>query len=256
MVGEAEAIVAGVSLAWAEGNVACPGEGWSVREGNSGVCTPTLGTTPSAGASQQEQEARKASRKTRPRVPRTHDPQRIRQIVREVGEVIDTPENRTWYDAMRCDGAPAFPHYWAYVRQSMVYDVPGRELAGLVWEATERAFRLFDPAKRDAGTSVEKRFLKHWRSHLANLARKYLKVRPSVSLPGDLPGDAVDPLWGLMSRMLPDLVEELPEEDRRIIRLRYREGLNFGEIAKRMDRRKQTVLDRHNRTLATLRRCL
>jgi len=246
----------GVAPGWSGDNKERGGEAGSSSPGVLAETRPPILATPAVGATEEEQGAKKAGRKKRPRLPRTNDKERGRQIARAVGEVIDTPEVRAWYAAMGCDGAPAFPHFWGYVLRSLTYDVPGGELCGLVWEATERAFRSFDPARGDAEIPVEGRFLTHWRSQLGNLAKKRLRVRPTVELPDDPPGDDADPLWGLMGRMLPGLVEGLPEEERRIIRLHYWEGETFEEVAKVLGRRKQTVLDNHHRIPSTLRRGL
>src|SRR4051794_8144671 len=104
---------------------------------------------------------------------RTHDPRAVERIAREAAEVVDTPGFRAWYEMKRCEGAPSFPHFWAYARKSLTYDVPGRELAGLVWQATAGAFASFDASRGAGRKAVEDRFLTHWRYRLKNLVRDH-----------------------------------------------------------------------------------
>jgi hypothetical protein len=179
------------------------------------------------------------------------------RIAREAGEVLDSPGFRSWYETSRCEGSPAFPHFWAYVQASLSYDVPGRELCGLVWEATTTAFEKFDASRGDPETPIEARFLKHWRVHLDNLAKKTLRRGFfTVPLPPDLAGPVIDPFLVLLKVLVRGLVEGLPEDERRLIKKRYWDERPFGEIARMLKKRKQTLIDRHNVIIGRLARSL
>lgn len=189
--------------------------------------------------------------------PRTDDRRLIRRIAREAGEVIGSDGFRYWYNATRCDGAPSFPRYWAYVRKSLGYDVPGRELCGPIWEATARAFETFDATRGVSETPVESRFLKHWRAQLANSARSCFKQYPKAGpLPEDLAGPAYDPFHELMKRGVLALVASLPADEEVIVRQRYWYGTSFRELALQLRQRKATVIGRHEAIIGKLKSLL
>ncbi len=199
-----------------------------------------------------DEKPRGQDRKPRRHLPRIHDPTRHDRIAREVAAVLNTPMYRCWYEASRCDGAPAFAHYWAYVRESLTYDVPGCEQAGVLWQATARAFVTFDASRGNPATPIEGRFLKHWRYCLANLARKNLTRECGNG--GILPELAAgsDPFRELLHRIVGKLVEGLSDDERLLIRLHYWDDLPLGEIARRLGRRKEFICGRHREILAKL----
>jgi hypothetical protein len=189
----------------------------------------------------------------RRRPPRTRDPQRIQRIAREAAKVINTPGFALWYDLKRCDGAPAFPHFWGYVQRSLTYDVPGRELGGILYEATAKAFESFDASKGWASTPTEERFMTHWRYCFANLAKKCLKRSGAKTLLKEPANDSSEPFRELLLRMVGKLVEGLPEDERFLIRQHYWEGKDLRSIARLIGRRKQFVIDKHKEIIAKLR---
>lgn len=185
-------------------------------------------------------------------MPRTNDPERMRQIADEAGQHVNTPGFQVWYRENSCPSAPPFHQFWSYVRQSMTYDVPGCEMCGLIFEATDRAFQTFDLNRGKADIPSDRRFLKHWRHQLANLARTQLRKPRSVALPSrDVPAksngrDRDLEIWVM------ELVDQLPSEDRLILQLRYWDALPFSELARKINRRKQFVIRRHDHLLRIL----
>jgi DNA-directed RNA polymerase specialized sigma24 family protein len=195
-----------------------------------------------------------SERKKRQGPPRTNDPVRMARIAREAGEVIDSVGFRTWYEQARCQGAPGFQHYYAYVRASLGYDVPGWELSGLVWEATAKAFVSFDATRGDQAIPVDGRFLTHWRAQLGNLASRHLRPSPrTVPLPPDLAGPSEDAFDALIAGELREAVQELTADEKEIVLLRCGEGVSFRESGLRLKKRKKDVIALYARAVDRLR---
>jgi hypothetical protein len=177
----------------------------------------------------------------------------MRSIAREMAEVIDTECFRSWYERSRCEAAPPFHQFLAYVRSSMGYDVPGREICSVVWEATHQAFGSFDAARGDQKRSAENRFLTHWRSKFGDLAKKNHRQPKWFELPSELVDQGHDRLREYRAQCVREAVDLLTPEDALLIRMHFWQDEPLASIAKQFRRRKELVIKRHRAILDKLR---
>jgi hypothetical protein len=125
-------------------------------------------------------------------------------------------------------------------------------MCGLICEAISLAFKSFDIDRGESEIPSENRFLTHWRHHLSNLARIHLRKPRSVALPScEVPERSDGHDWDLETLVM-EQVDQLPSDDRLILRLRFWEQLPFSELAKKIKRRKQFVIKRIDHILGVL----
>ena len=134
-----------------------------------------------------------------------------------------------------------------------VFDLLVRRL-GNVEEAEALAqdalLRSLDAARRDTLRSFPA-YAMRVATNLATDAIRRRKLERARSDPEDLQADP-EPDRVELPR-LRDAVDELPEECRRVLDLRYAEGLSFGDIAGALGMSKNGVFARHERALTLLR---